>query len=44
MYLPRLPCSLVSLDKEDDIGTHLVDIKDNLTKTFTDKDGKEIDR
>jgi len=44
VLMHRYPCSLVSLDKMDDVHTHTMDVKENLIKTRTDKRGYPIDK
>jgi len=37
---PNIPCNLISVDQEDSIGNHRMDISDSLAKDYLDKDGK----
>ena len=39
---PRLPCNLVSLDAQDVVGTHTVNVGGELYKRKLDAKGKEI--
>jgi len=38
----RLPCSLLSLDVQDAMGSHMLNIRGHLKKMPIDKDGKQI--
>ena len=38
----RLPCSIISLDLQDIMGSHTVNIHGSLIKIKLDKDGKNI--
>lgn len=39
---PNLPCNLLSLDAQDVVGTHTVNVGGDLYKRRLEKDGKEI--
>jgi hypothetical protein len=39
---PKLPCHIISVDQEDQIGNHRLDISDTLTKTRLKHNGEEI--
>ena len=36
---PAIPCALLSVDAQDIMGTHVVDVGGKLHKSRTDKDG-----
>jgi len=40
MKFPNIPCNLISVDQEDSIGNHRMDITDSLVKEYIDKSGK----
>jgi len=40
--LPRMPCALVSLDAQDIMGTHIVNVGGDLKKTNLDVNGTPI--
>lgn len=42
IVVPRIPCSLLSLDAQDIVGTHSVDVGGELFKRSLDKNGNEI--
>lgn len=37
---PNIPCNLISVDQEDSIGNHRMDISDTLTKQYVDSNGQ----
>lgn len=37
--MPRMPCDVISLDVEDNLGYHVVDYYGEMTKTRMDRDG-----
>jgi hypothetical protein len=41
---PRVPCHILSLDQEDQIGTHRLDISDTITKTRLKHNGEIINQ
>mmetsp|Transcript_44964 Transcript_44964/g.51983 ORF Transcript_44964/g.51983 Transcript_44964/m.51983 type:complete len:330 (-) Transcript_44964:154-1143(-) len=41
--LPRMPCDIVSLDQQDVMGTHTVNLAGDLHKVRTDERGNEIE-
>jgi hypothetical protein len=42
IVLPRMPCSILSLDIQDIMGSHVVNVEGSLYKTRISKYGKEI--
>jgi len=42
--MTRMPCELLSLDQQDEVGHHRMDITGSLAKVPLDKDGKRIGR
>jgi hypothetical protein len=39
---PKLPCHLISVDQEDQIGNHRLDISDTITKTRLKYNGEQV--
>jgi hypothetical protein len=37
--MPRMPCDVIGLDIEDNLGYHVVDYYGEMTKTRIDRDG-----
>ena len=37
--MPRMPCDVIGLDVEDNLGYHVVDYFREITKTRIDRDG-----
>lgn len=36
---PNVPCNLISVDQEDSVGNHRLDITDTITKQYIDREG-----
>jgi hypothetical protein len=42
IIFPGFPCSILSLDKQDAVHSHTVDVEENLLKTRLGADGRQI--
>jgi hypothetical protein len=43
IIFPKMPCDLLSLDVQDVMGTHIVDISGNLLKNKLSEDGEVLE-